>query len=96
MARSHVFDMPFGDQGLVMPRRTFSQLGGFNASLICGEDHEFIWRARHNRIPVQPVDAMLLTSARRYAQQGWWKTTRWSIAETWRQTRRFSRRCEPK
>ncbi len=93
--RSHLFDMPFGDQGLVMPRRTFSRLGGFDASVTCGEDHELIWRARHNNIAVKAVDAALLTSARRYAQQGWWKTTRWSVAETWRQARRFSRRREP-
>ena len=33
----------------------------------------------------------LLTSARKYAERGWWATTRWHLSETCRQARRYSR-----
>ena len=89
--RSRWFGLPFGDQGLVLPRATFAQLGGFDPSLACGEDHDLVWRARHGGLPLRALGAPLYTSARKYAERGWWTTTAWHLQETWRQARRFSR-----
>jgi len=89
--RSRWFDLPFGDQGLVMLRRVFEELGGFDTTLQRGEDHELLWRARRAGIPVRRIGARLYTSARKYAEEGWWSATAWHIRETWRQARRFTR-----
>lgn len=89
--RSRWFGLPFGDQGLVLPRATFERLGGFDPTITCGEDHDLVWRARHAGVPLRALDAPLYTSARKYAKHGWWTTTTWHLQETWRQARRFSR-----
>ncbi|MGH8072684.1 MAG: glycosyltransferase [Lysobacter sp.] len=89
--RSHWLGLPFGDQGLLVPRALFEQVGGFDPALECGEDHQLVWRLRRIGAPMQPVGARLLTSARKYAERGWWTTTRWHLSETWRQVRRYSR-----
>jgi rSAM/selenodomain-associated transferase 2 len=89
--RSRWLGLPFGDQGLVLPRATFERLGGFDRTLGCGEDHDLVWRARRARVPLRPLGAPLYTSARKYAERGWWPTTAWHLRETWRQARRFSR-----
>jgi GT2 family glycosyltransferase len=90
--RSRVFGLPFGDQGLLMPRRIFDALGGFDESVTAGEDHDLIWSARTRGIPLLPVDAPIFTSARKYAERGWWRTTREHLGMTRDQARRFSRR----
>jgi hypothetical protein len=89
--RSRWLGLPFGDQGLVLPRAMFERLGGFDCTLGCGEDHDLVWRARRARIPLRPLGAPLYTSARKYAERGWWTTTAWHLQETWHQARRFSR-----
>lgn len=89
--RSHWLGLPFGDQGLVLPRAVFERLGGFDPALNHGEDHDLVWRLRRAKVRLRPVGASLLTSARKYAEHGWWSTTRWHLRETWRQARRFSR-----
>lgn len=89
--RSHWFGLPFGDQGLLVPRVLFEQVGGFDPALECGEDHQLVWRLRRTGAAMQPVGAQLFTSARKYAERGWWATTRWHLSETWRQARRYSR-----
>lgn len=89
--RSRWLGLPFGDQGLVMPRVTFERLGGFDTGLSCGEDHDLVWRARRAGVLLRAVGAPLYTSARKYAERGWWTTTAWHLQETWRQARRFSR-----
>lgn len=89
--RSHCLGLPFGDQGLLLPRGLFERMGGFDPQLACGEDHALVWRLRRAGIRIQPVGAQLFTSARKYAERGWWAATCWSLRETWRQARRFSR-----
>ena len=88
--RSRVLGLPFGDQGLLVRRDTFHRLGGFDASVGRGEDHAFVWRARRAGIPLHPLGVPLWTSARRYAEHGWWATTADHLRETWRQARRFA------
>ena len=89
--RSRLFCLPFGDQGFVMPRRVLDALGGFDERLAGGEDHALIWSARRAGVGIKPLHASIHTSARKYAQRGWWKTTRQHLALTWTQARRFSR-----
>lgn len=89
--RSRWLGLPFGDQGFVLPRAAFERLGGFDTTLAIGEDHDLIWRARRAQLPLRPIGAPLFTSARKYAEHGWWKMTAWHVAETWRQARRYSR-----
>lgn len=89
--RSRWLGLPFGDQGLVLPRRVFERLGRFNPLLTSGEDHELVWRARRAKVPLRAVGAPLYTSARTYADGGWMTTTVRRLQETWRQARRFAR-----
>ncbi|MGV8942834.1 glycosyl transferase family 2 [Thermomonas sp.] len=89
--RSRIAGLPFGDQGLLMPRRVFDALGGFDLSLPSGEDHALVWKARHAGIPLRRLAAPIYTSARKYAQHGWWRTTRHHLLLTCRQAWRHSR-----
>jgi hypothetical protein len=88
--RSRWLGLPFGDQGLILPRDTFHALGGFDESLQAGEDHALIWTARRAHIPLVPLRAPVLTSARRYAEQGWWRTTSRHVRLTIAQARSFA------
>jgi hypothetical protein len=92
--RSRVLGLPFGDQGFVLPRAVFDDLGGFDPAIARGEDHDLVWRARRHGVPLRPVGAPLYTSGRRYAQHGWLATTIGTMRESWRQARRFSRAAE--
>ena len=89
--RSRLLRLPFGDQGLLMPRRVFERLGGFDESIGKGEDHAFIWMARAQGIPLHAIKATIRTSARRYAENGWWRTTKTHLSMTREQATRFSR-----
>ena len=73
--RSRWLGLPFGDQGLVLPRAVFNALGGFDEALPRGEDHRLVWTARAAGIPVVRIAALLLTSGRKYARRGWLATT---------------------
>ena len=89
--RSRWLQLPFGDQGLVLPRALFEQLGHFDTSLRSGEDHDLVWRVRRAGVPLQPLRAPLYTSARKYTVQGWGRTTLQHLGATWEQAWRFSR-----
>ncbi len=92
--RSRWLGLPFGDQGLLMPRTIFEALGGFDESVEKGEDHALIWAARARGIPLRAIKATLRTSARRYAENGWWRTTMTHLRMTREQAKRFSRRTK--
>jgi GT2 family glycosyltransferase len=89
--RSHWLGLPFGDQGLFMARATFDRLGGFDESLRAAEDHALVWRARRAGVPLRAAGASLTTSARRYAEQGWARTTLRHLWLTAQQAWAFSR-----
>lgn len=67
--------MPFGDQGFVIPATLFRALGGFDTQAAYGEDHLFAWAVRRAGFPLRAVGACLSTSARKYARNGWLRTT---------------------
>lgn len=83
--RSRVFGLPFGDQGFVIERSLFLRLGGFDETAPYGEDHLLVWTARHAGIPTQSIGAVLTTSARKYAERGWLRTTAQHLRGTWLQ-----------
>lgn len=90
--RSRWLGLPFGDQGLVLPRAWFARLGGFDPALPCGEDHALVWAARRAGLPLRAIDAALVTSPRKYAERGWtattWRHLRLTAAQAWREARR--------
>lgn len=83
--RSHFLGMPFGDQGFCIQRQLFNKIGGYDENLPYGEDHVFVWRARQSGIKLRPLKACITTSARKYQQHGWLKTTCQHVWLTWKQ-----------
>ncbi len=73
--RSRWFGLPFGDQGFVLSRDTFDRLDGFDEDAAYGEDHLLVWAARRAGIDTAPVGATLTSSARKYRERGWLRTT---------------------
>ena len=82
--RSGVLGLPFGDQGFVVHRETFDALGGFDERATYGEDHLFVWRARRAGVTLRTTNGHLRTSARRYRERGWLRTT---LRHLWLTTR---------
>ncbi|MEB3293650.1 MAG: TIGR04283 family arsenosugar biosynthesis glycosyltransferase [Synechococcales bacterium] len=71
--RSHLCQLPYGDQALFIKTNTFHQVGGF-PDLPIMED--FVWvqqLKRLGKIAIAPVPVQ--TSARRWQKLGIWKTT---------------------
>lgn len=65
------FDLPFGDQGIFVRRDVLVALGGV-PPLPLMEDVELVRRmTRHGRL--QYVSLPLVTSARRWEREGWWR-----------------------
>lgn len=79
--RSRLFGVPYGDQGVCLSREQFAKTEGYPEDAPYGEDLLFIWRARHSGIRLNRISSKLLTSARKYKQQGWLKLT---ILYQWR------------
>lgn len=71
--RSHLFSLPYGDQGIFITREVFRELDGFS-DLPIMEDFEFIGRVkRQGKIVIAP--ASVTTSGRRWQNLGIWQTT---------------------
>lgn len=73
--RSRYWQLPFGDQALFMRASVFRELGGYKAIPIL-EDVELVTRLK-GRGKVVVSKERVLTSARRWHEQGvWWTTAR--------------------
>jgi len=90
--RARWLGLPFGDQGFVLHRDDAARLGPFDPELPCGEDHALVWRARRLRLPLRRIDGTLATSARKYAELGWLRTTLRHLRLTAGQARQEARR----
>ena len=90
--RARWLGLPFGDQGFVLRRDDAHRLGPFDAELRYGEDHAWVWRARRLGLPLRAIDGTLATSARKYAECGWLRTTLRHLRLTAQQARGESRR----
>ena len=66
--RCRAFGLPYGDQGLLIERAFYRQLGGFHA-LPLMEDVDFVRRIGRHQLVVLDADA--ITSAARYERDGW-------------------------
>ncbi|MEM1081291.1 MAG: hypothetical protein AAGH65_06895 [Pseudomonadota bacterium] len=73
--RSRWFAQPFGDQGWVLSREVFEQVGAFDQNWVRGEDLEWTVRAKRIGHTPQALQSRLITSARRYREHGWLRTT---------------------
>jgi hypothetical protein len=73
--RSRVLGLPFGDQALCLPAAAFRSLGGYDEAAPYGEDHLLVWSAHHAGLPVRPIGMAVTTSARKYRDRGWARTT---------------------
>lgn len=83
--RSRFLGLPFGDQGLCLAREAFERLGGYREDAPYGEDHLLVWAARAAGLRVLPAGAAIETSARKYRERGWWRTTCRHGVLTWKQ-----------
>lgn len=66
--RCAVFALPYGDQGLLIPRRLFDEIGGYKNIPIM-EDVDIARRLGRKRLAYLKADA--ITSAARYQQDGY-------------------------
>jgi rSAM/selenodomain-associated transferase 2 len=67
--RARRLGMPYGDQGLVLARALYDEVGGYRA-LALMEDVDLVRRLGRRRIRL--LNAVAVTSAARYRRDGWW------------------------
>jgi rSAM/selenodomain-associated transferase 2 len=67
-ARVRLLGLPYGDQGLLLPRRLYDEAGGFRA-LPLMEDVDLVRRIGGRRI--ERLGAAAITSAERWRRGGW-------------------------
>jgi rSAM/selenodomain-associated transferase 2 len=68
--RCRTLGLPYGDQGLLIARNFYDAVGGF-APLPLMEDVDLARRLGHRRLV--PIPAKMITSARRYRREGYWR-----------------------
>jgi rSAM/selenodomain-associated transferase 2 len=66
--RAGVLKLPYGDQGLLISRALYDEVGGYSAVPIM-EDVDLVRRIGRRRLVVLPVDA--ITSSERWRSDGW-------------------------
>lgn len=71
-ARCATFRLPYGDQGLLIPRHLYDETGGFRPLAIM-EDVDLVRRLGRKRIAL--LDSAALTSAERYKRDGYLRRT---------------------
>jgi rSAM/selenodomain-associated transferase 2 len=67
-ARCALFRLPYGDQGVLIPKRLYTEIGGYNA-LPLMEDVDFMRRLGRRRVTMLKPKAV--TSAVRYRRDGY-------------------------
>lgn len=67
--RAGMLGLPYGDQGLLIARRFYEEIGGYR-SLPLMEDVDLVRRIGRARLRALPAEAE--TSAVRYERDGWW------------------------
>ncbi len=86
--RSHILNIPFGDQGFAMSRRVFDSVGGFQEDEIWAEDHGFVLSASNMGIEIKATGGVIETSDRKYVDNGWMRITSRHLYDTSRHTLR--------
>lgn len=67
--RGRVLGLPYGDQGLLLPRAFYGQTGGYRPITLM-EDIDLVRRIGRRRLTI--LDCAATTSAQRYRSGGWW------------------------
>ena len=67
--RSRTLGLPYGDQGLLIHRAFYDQIGGYRPMPLM-EDVDLVRRIGKRRLVA--LDAEITTSAARYQRDGWW------------------------
>jgi rSAM/selenodomain-associated transferase 2 len=67
--RARAFGLPYGDQGLLIARNFYTNLGGYRPIPLM-EDVDLVRRIGKKRLV--ELDATATTSATRYERDGWW------------------------
>lgn len=86
--RSRLIGLPYGDQGFCISKDLFNKIGGYPEDVPYGEDLLFVRLAKRSGIKLNRIPSKLLTSARKYKQQGWFKLTalrQWQMIKLLRQ-----------
>ena len=73
--RSRFLQIPFGDQGFLLEKKIFEELGGYPEDAPYGEDHLLVWQCHKKGVSVRPIGDAITTSPRKYQKNGWLKTT---------------------
>ena len=68
--RTWIFGLPYGDQGLLVPRDLYERVGGF-AAVPLMEDVDLVRRIGWRRLKLLQADAV--TSAARWRRDGWFR-----------------------
>ena len=76
--RVRLLQLPYGDQGLFVQRRTFATLGGYR-DIELMEDVDFV-RRMMNAGTVIELPYALITSARRWRRDGWFRRSTRNLA----------------
>ncbi len=68
--RARVLGLPYGDQGLLIARAFYQDLGGYPDQPLM-EDVALVRKIGRRRL--SPLNLIAVTSAARYRQDGWWR-----------------------
>lgn len=68
--RARTFGLPYGDQGLLVHKTLYDDVGGYDATLALMEDVELVRRLGPMRLV--ELAATVVTAADKYRQGGWW------------------------
>jgi len=68
--RAETWGLPYGDQGLLLHRNLYTEVGGYRADMNLMEDVDLARRIGPMRLV--RLNAAVTTSAARYRQGGWW------------------------
>jgi len=68
--RAKAFGLPYGDQGLLIHRSLYDEVGGFKADLKIMEDVDLVQRLGPMRLKALRI--FVTTSADKYRAGGWW------------------------
>lgn len=75
--RVRLFGLPYGDQGLLISRKLYDQLGGFRP-LPLMEDVDLVRRIGRRRL--RRLEVAAVTSAERWRRDGWWRRSARNLA----------------
>ena len=77
--RNRRFNLPYGDQGLLIGRECYQQIGGYNTAYPIMEDVDLVfkiqqyYKQRNEKVPLIKSELVMQTSAEKYLKKGYYK-----------------------